>query len=132
MLFLGEKLILSTIACMQLCCKNDRYKKGSRKQNEQVKKKQSLTSTTNAMSCCSRRKEYLKKEMEELCNGREEKLRRNSSESADKYASETLHSLVVDDLAFFTPRSYYNTVDLNGINSQFDLYECNIPTFEIV
>ena len=52
--------------------------------------------------------------MEEFCHGRNEKLRRSSSESAEKYTIETLNSVTHDDLAFFTPRTYFHTVSMEN------------------
>ena len=95
MLSFTEKCILSAI----LCCKH-------RKVRTEVE-------SFSPANCCENRKD-IKTEMEEFCHGRNEKLRRSSSESAEKYTIETLNSVTHDDLAFFTPRTYFHTVSMEN------------------
>lgn len=87
---------------LALCCVNTR-----RKCNKLPE-----FSTSN---CCENRKVA----MEELCNSKSNKLRRNSSESAEQYFLETLNSAMDDDVAFFTPRSYYHKVDMENDTKYF-------------
>lgn len=76
------------------------------------KRQSDNTSNGNTSFCCQNRKTF-QTEMEEICNCREKRKRRLSSDSAEKYTSETLHSAFWDDVAFFTPRSYFHKVEIN-------------------
>ena len=100
MLSFTAKCILSTI----LCCKH-------RKVSTELE-------SFSPSNCCENRKHF-KTEMEEFCHGRNEKLRRSSSESAEKYTIETLNSVTHDDLAFFTPRTYFHKVGFESEESPF-------------
>ena len=100
MLSFTAKCILSTI----LCCKH-------RKVSTELE-------SFSPSNCCENRKHF-KTEMEEFCHGRNEKLRRSSSESAEKYTIETLNSVTHDALAFFPPRTYLHTVGFESEESPF-------------